>query len=119
MAWALGTAVGEPAPILLSPSSVLDEMKSQGAKLELMHYQMMMEWYASSGQIVAGFALLAGVHATGLLSKIDEDPYLVFRPLLEACRAVGDAGCASRLQAAMERLSLIPPRPFARVLVQR
>ena len=118
MAWAFAT-VGEPAPALLMPNKVLYAIESEYAHPPVMCYQMVIECLARTGQVVAGFALLARVEASGLLSNSDEDCYSMIRTLLEACRGVGDPDCASRLQVVAERLGLISlVAPAAIALVQ-
>ena len=66
-AWAFATS-GEPAPSTLNPISVLDAMEEQGAKPQAIEYKLSMHGLGASGQIEAGFALLAQVEANGLLS---------------------------------------------------
>ena len=62
--------VCEPAPTLLEPIAVLHAIESKGTKYQAMCYQLLMECLAATGQIVAGFALLARVEASGLISDV-------------------------------------------------
>eukprot|EP00747_Dinoflagellata_sp_TGD_P104007 gnl/TRDRNA2_/TRDRNA2_169142_c0_seq1.p1 gnl/TRDRNA2_/TRDRNA2_169142_c0~~gnl/TRDRNA2_/TRDRNA2_169142_c0_seq1.p1 ORF type:complete len:101 (-),score=17.47 gnl/TRDRNA2_/TRDRNA2_169142_c0_seq1:64-366(-) len=73
-AWAFMTA-GTPAPFKLDPLSVLETMESHSSQSldgygRMLHYRMSMHCLAATGQIVAGFALLARAEASGLLSDI-------------------------------------------------
>merc|ERR1712216_830238 len=83
-----------------------------------MLYHMSMQGIVVTGQIVAGFALLARIEARGVLSHVDANCYNLFCTLLEACRMIGDSGGASRVQAWAYHLGLIAPAPVARVLLQ-
>eukprot|EP00747_Dinoflagellata_sp_TGD_P136997 gnl/TRDRNA2_/TRDRNA2_175618_c8_seq1.p2 gnl/TRDRNA2_/TRDRNA2_175618_c8~~gnl/TRDRNA2_/TRDRNA2_175618_c8_seq1.p2 ORF type:complete len:148 (-),score=18.44 gnl/TRDRNA2_/TRDRNA2_175618_c8_seq1:35-478(-) len=102
----------------LEPSSVLAAISSQSQLLR-MHYQVAMQSLALSGQIVAGFVLLARAESSGLISQWDESCYQVFNTLIEACRLHGDPVVASHVQASLHRLSLIALAPVARSLVQK
>lgn len=116
-AWAFVMA-GEPAPAMLNPILVLDSMVAQGARPQLMYYQMSVQCLAATGQIVAGCALLARAEAEGLLSHSGENGHELFRALLEACRTVGNFDGASRVQAAVDRLGLGALAPMARMRPQ-
>lgn len=100
----------EAAPANLDPLLVLDTIAAQG-HLEAMHVQASMQCLALTGHIVAGFVLLE--RAGGLLSRSDENCYLLFHPLLEACRMLGDSYGASGVQAAVDRLALPSLAPMA------
>jgi hypothetical protein len=59
---------------------------------------MMMQSLAVTGQIQAGFGLLAQVEASwSALSHFDDNCYPIFRTLLGACHLVGDSNGASRV----------------------
>ena len=73
MAWAFATA-GEPVPAVLAPICVLDAIEMQGAKPQVMCYQMSMQGLAATGQIMAGFVLLERAEASRLLSHFDDTP---------------------------------------------
>lgn len=94
----------------------LDAIESQGTQPPVLYYRMVMECLGTSGEIVAGFALLARVEACGLLSSWDENCYPMFRTLLETCWAIGDSEGASRVLAWVDRLGLEGLCPTARVL---
>ena len=68
----------KPAPVLLDPISVLDMIEAQAFKPQLRvlrNYQMSMESLAMTGRIVAGFALLVRVEASGLPPHSSENNY--------------------------------------------
>eukprot|EP00747_Dinoflagellata_sp_TGD_P063038 gnl/TRDRNA2_/TRDRNA2_153285_c1_seq1.p2 gnl/TRDRNA2_/TRDRNA2_153285_c1~~gnl/TRDRNA2_/TRDRNA2_153285_c1_seq1.p2 ORF type:complete len:146 (+),score=25.75 gnl/TRDRNA2_/TRDRNA2_153285_c1_seq1:105-542(+) len=67
MAWAFAVAL-EPAPGMLEPIPMLAAMQVQGLKPGLSNYHMAMESLVTTGQMVAGFALLEQVGASGLLT---------------------------------------------------
>lgn len=116
-AWAFAIA-GEQAPGLLDPISVLDAIESQsgwGATPWEVQYQMLIHSLARTGQIKAGFALLARLESNGLLSDADEHCYPMFHMLLETCRAIGDSHGISPVQTSVERLGPIPATPVATV----
>ncbi len=98
--------------------SVLTAMELQGAKLQVVCYQMLVQCLAITGQIQAGFALLAWAEATGLLSHSDSNWYPMFRMMLEACGMVGESCGTSWVQAVVKRLDLFSLTPVAMVLVQ-
>ena len=83
-----------------------------------MDYQMFVQGFAATGQLEAGFSLLARAESNGLLSHSDESGYTMCHILLQACRSVGDSHVASRVQAVAERLSLIAVSAMATALVQ-
>merc|ERR1712167_232133 len=58
MAWAFAM-VGEPAPALLDPISMLDAVEALGTKLQVVDYRMSMQGLSVASQIETGFALLA------------------------------------------------------------
>eukprot|EP00747_Dinoflagellata_sp_TGD_P137604 gnl/TRDRNA2_/TRDRNA2_175704_c3_seq2.p1 gnl/TRDRNA2_/TRDRNA2_175704_c3~~gnl/TRDRNA2_/TRDRNA2_175704_c3_seq2.p1 ORF type:complete len:121 (-),score=22.72 gnl/TRDRNA2_/TRDRNA2_175704_c3_seq2:104-433(-) len=81
-------------------------MESQSSTPQVGYYQMVMECLAATGQIVAGFALLARVEASGLTSGADENCYKIFHTLCEACCMVGDFAAASWVDARLQQLDL-------------
>ena len=83
-----------------------------------MHYEMLMQSLAATGQIAAGLGLLAQMEASGLVFHFDNSCYPMFHTLLEACHLVSETNGASQVQAAAERLSLISLVPMATALVQ-
>ena len=116
-AWAFATA-GELTPALLGPIVVLDTMEVQGAKPQVMCYQMSMQGLAATGQIEASFVLLAREKVSGSLLHSGDSCCPMFRTPLEACRLVGDSNSASQVQAEVEWLGLITLAPMATALVQ-
>eukprot|EP00747_Dinoflagellata_sp_TGD_P217636 gnl/TRDRNA2_/TRDRNA2_90010_c0_seq1.p1 gnl/TRDRNA2_/TRDRNA2_90010_c0~~gnl/TRDRNA2_/TRDRNA2_90010_c0_seq1.p1 ORF type:complete len:174 (+),score=22.45 gnl/TRDRNA2_/TRDRNA2_90010_c0_seq1:242-763(+) len=114
--WAL-SMVYESTAVLLKLVSVLDFIQSRCTKPQ-MYQQMMIESLATSGEIVAGFALLVHMETNSCLSDYDEDRYSMLHALLEACRAVGDSHSASRFSAAFNRVGCLARAPTARALVQ-
>ena len=76
-----------------------------------------MQSLAASSQIEACIVLFQEVN-TELLCHSDEDCYLLFRTLLQACRLVGDFHSASRLQAAVDQLGLKACLSITTALVQ-
>eukprot|EP00747_Dinoflagellata_sp_TGD_P217637 gnl/TRDRNA2_/TRDRNA2_90010_c0_seq2.p1 gnl/TRDRNA2_/TRDRNA2_90010_c0~~gnl/TRDRNA2_/TRDRNA2_90010_c0_seq2.p1 ORF type:complete len:203 (+),score=24.44 gnl/TRDRNA2_/TRDRNA2_90010_c0_seq2:242-850(+) len=107
----------ESTSVLLKLVSVLDFIQSRCTKPQ-MYQQMMIESLATSGEIVAGFALLVHMETNSCLSDYDEDRYSMLHALLEACRAVGDSHSASRFSAAFNRVGCLARAPTARALVQ-
>merc|ERR1712167_301303 len=99
-AWAFATT-GAPAPALLDPISVLDVIEARGFQPQLMYYAMSMQGLATTGQIVAGFALLERAAENGVLSNSQSEGYPLCHNLIQACRFVGDFKGVSRAQAAM------------------
>ena len=71
-----------------------------------MPYQMMMQSFAASGQVEAGFVLLWQVGSSGLPPHSNDSCFPVFHTLLQACRVIGDFECASQLQTAVDGLGL-------------
>ena len=59
---------GEPAPALLDPILVLDEIEALAAKPQPSDYQMSMQGLATTGQIEAAFVLITRAETNGLLS---------------------------------------------------
>eukprot|EP00747_Dinoflagellata_sp_TGD_P218045 gnl/TRDRNA2_/TRDRNA2_90353_c0_seq1.p1 gnl/TRDRNA2_/TRDRNA2_90353_c0~~gnl/TRDRNA2_/TRDRNA2_90353_c0_seq1.p1 ORF type:complete len:101 (+),score=1.11 gnl/TRDRNA2_/TRDRNA2_90353_c0_seq1:911-1213(+) len=76
-----------------------------------MYYRMIMDCLASTGQITAGFVLLARTEASSSFSDSNETCYPMFRALLEACRLAGDTDGASLVEAALQRLGLSTIEP--------
>jgi len=105
--------VSKSGNVLLDPIFALDAMESRGADHQVMRYQMAMHGFAATGQIQAGFVLLARVEANGLLCHSDGKCYVIYHTLLEACRSVGDFKAASRVQMAVDLLSLAAHAPNA------
>lgn len=118
MAWAFAT-VGQPLTTLLDQISVLDGMEALGSKSQVVSYQMLVQCVSSTGQIVAGLALLTEAEGNRLLSPSYKHCYLMCHTLLEACRAVGESDSAFVVQAAAERLGLIAVAAHAETVVQR
>eukprot|EP00747_Dinoflagellata_sp_TGD_P121146 gnl/TRDRNA2_/TRDRNA2_173385_c5_seq17.p1 gnl/TRDRNA2_/TRDRNA2_173385_c5~~gnl/TRDRNA2_/TRDRNA2_173385_c5_seq17.p1 ORF type:complete len:190 (+),score=17.07 gnl/TRDRNA2_/TRDRNA2_173385_c5_seq17:266-835(+) len=118
----LFTTTNEPTPAMLLPqgggesysTSVLHDVTSQRVKL----HKMVMHRLAATGQIVAGFLLLAQAGVSGALSHPDENCYSMFRMLLEACRTAADCESTSRVHEAAQRLGLIADAPVAQILRQ-
>ena len=105
--WAFAVSC-EPPPLLLDSMSVSETMKAKGVDLQMLYYRMSMQCLAATGEIVAGFALLARVEASGMLSTVGGDmSYPIFRVLVEACRTVSHSEGPSRVQATMEQLGSI------------
>eukprot|EP00747_Dinoflagellata_sp_TGD_P050098 gnl/TRDRNA2_/TRDRNA2_146569_c0_seq1.p1 gnl/TRDRNA2_/TRDRNA2_146569_c0~~gnl/TRDRNA2_/TRDRNA2_146569_c0_seq1.p1 ORF type:complete len:129 (+),score=24.11 gnl/TRDRNA2_/TRDRNA2_146569_c0_seq1:141-527(+) len=121
MAWVFAMS-SEPAPDLLEPTTALRAMESHGMAPQVLGYQMIMECLAVSGQIVAGFALLARVEARQLQSDLDENCYPMLRSLLEVCRSAGHSDGASEMQAILLRFAghgSTAIAPVARTLARR
>eukprot|EP00747_Dinoflagellata_sp_TGD_P127548 gnl/TRDRNA2_/TRDRNA2_174420_c18_seq9.p1 gnl/TRDRNA2_/TRDRNA2_174420_c18~~gnl/TRDRNA2_/TRDRNA2_174420_c18_seq9.p1 ORF type:complete len:128 (-),score=16.10 gnl/TRDRNA2_/TRDRNA2_174420_c18_seq9:25-408(-) len=116
-AFAFATA-GQMAPTMLDVFSLVDSAEIQGAENELTVYQQSMQCFGRTGQIAAGFALLARAEARGLLSSSEEGCYSMLHTLFEACRAIDDSMGTLRLQAVMKRLGLIALVPVVTVLVR-
>lgn len=66
----------------------------------------LMQGLSASGQVVAGFAVLAQAEASGSLPPSGEGCFGIFHALLEACRGACDPDSACLVQAAVERLGL-------------
>eukprot|EP00747_Dinoflagellata_sp_TGD_P036129 gnl/TRDRNA2_/TRDRNA2_138289_c0_seq2.p1 gnl/TRDRNA2_/TRDRNA2_138289_c0~~gnl/TRDRNA2_/TRDRNA2_138289_c0_seq2.p1 ORF type:complete len:140 (-),score=9.04 gnl/TRDRNA2_/TRDRNA2_138289_c0_seq2:99-518(-) len=109
--------MGMRVPMLLEPTSVLDAIEWRQITPRVVEYQMLMECCAASGQIVAGFALLARAEVRGVLSNPHASWYQTFRSLLETCRVFDDPDGASRVQAMVERFGSIALATVARTLV--
>eukprot|EP00747_Dinoflagellata_sp_TGD_P066113 gnl/TRDRNA2_/TRDRNA2_154654_c0_seq1.p1 gnl/TRDRNA2_/TRDRNA2_154654_c0~~gnl/TRDRNA2_/TRDRNA2_154654_c0_seq1.p1 ORF type:complete len:185 (-),score=34.56 gnl/TRDRNA2_/TRDRNA2_154654_c0_seq1:9-563(-) len=110
--WALAT--------MLQPVSALPDLLSAlsavaGSEPQPTYYRMSMQAMVATGQIVAGFMLLARLEARGLLSISVDDRYSLLRMLLEACGTAGDFAGASVLRAAVARQSLSALKPVAAV----
>eukprot|EP00747_Dinoflagellata_sp_TGD_P198323 gnl/TRDRNA2_/TRDRNA2_71328_c0_seq2.p1 gnl/TRDRNA2_/TRDRNA2_71328_c0~~gnl/TRDRNA2_/TRDRNA2_71328_c0_seq2.p1 ORF type:complete len:130 (-),score=26.28 gnl/TRDRNA2_/TRDRNA2_71328_c0_seq2:160-549(-) len=103
-AWAFAT-IGEPAPFLLDLISVLESMGDQDEMLNELNFRMAMQCFAVTGQIVAGFVLLARAKSGWVLSA-KEKSYQAFHSLLEACRTANDVDAACRVQDAATQLGL-------------
>lgn len=83
-----------------------ETMKQQGVLPNLATYHALMQVLAATGQVLAGFELLACEEGFGLLFHFEENLYPMFRILLEACRAAGEIESASQVRVMMERLGL-------------
>ena len=110
--------MGETAPAQFDPFFVLDTLQAQGTKLQVMHYGVLMQSLAATGQIATGLGLLARMEASGLVFHFDNSCYPMLQTLLEACHLVSETNGASQVQAAAERLSLISLAPMATALAQ-
>merc|ERR1712187_320419 len=120
IAWAFAT-VGESAPSLLGPVSVLDAHEVMGAACEVMQPQyvvMATQGLVVTNQTMPASCLLARIEACELLFQGVEDSYQSPRTLLEAYRAISDSDGGLRVQATVERLDLIADAPAARALEQ-
>ena len=94
-------------------------MKQQSVVPDVSTYSALMQVLAGTGQIVAGFELLAeGEEIFGSNGALSHDWYPIFRMLLEGCRAVGDSQKASRVKAEMDRLGLVARMHVATTLVE-
>eukprot|EP00747_Dinoflagellata_sp_TGD_P197921 gnl/TRDRNA2_/TRDRNA2_69892_c0_seq1.p1 gnl/TRDRNA2_/TRDRNA2_69892_c0~~gnl/TRDRNA2_/TRDRNA2_69892_c0_seq1.p1 ORF type:complete len:162 (+),score=31.24 gnl/TRDRNA2_/TRDRNA2_69892_c0_seq1:72-557(+) len=115
--WAFAS-VGLPAPALLLPFKVLDEIEAQESMPPAAFYSMLVQSLVTSGQVVAGFELLSKAQAAGLLSLMGENCYAMFHLLLAVCRATGDSGGASRVKALQERIGFSALAPIAAAQLQ-
>eukprot|EP00747_Dinoflagellata_sp_TGD_P108046 gnl/TRDRNA2_/TRDRNA2_170300_c0_seq2.p1 gnl/TRDRNA2_/TRDRNA2_170300_c0~~gnl/TRDRNA2_/TRDRNA2_170300_c0_seq2.p1 ORF type:complete len:107 (+),score=18.93 gnl/TRDRNA2_/TRDRNA2_170300_c0_seq2:144-464(+) len=97
---------------MFDPVRIMSTLVSWNITPKGVDFLMLLQCIAATGQIVAGFAMLAQAEATRLISCSDEF-YAGLHALLEACRTAGDAMGAHQVQSAVQRLGLIALVPAA------